>query len=325
MISTCLAKTTGTVTANTATTDYQIFTGTPGSEGDGGWTSVPEAISRYTLGNNTWCMLLRVNNSWELVPFTNHVSNVTLSGTVADGATQAVTLSNGRSVTATNRSGVSLAAGNAVAIYDMVDDEWMLTGGGTGGGSGTNTKLYYGLLYVSLDASDLDGQAFNLTSYTTGIADVAGPITFENPFNCSGASGDVALLAYHDGQAAYHIIRVEDEGRDETIEAIVYTPFGKESPTFSAQVIRSYTGYTAADSLITVYNQVDPMGPDHSYLFEGEFGAVCRVQWDRKSQVYRAVWVECPEDSPVSEESSGQITTPLSMFSESAVASQGVF
>jgi hypothetical protein len=58
-----------------------------------------------------------------------------LDASVDDGDTASVTLSDGRTESAVNRSGVTLAAGNAVVIQDLVTGEYMLVGGGTSEGT----------------------------------------------------------------------------------------------------------------------------------------------------------------------------------------------
>ncbi len=64
-ITTLLGKTTGAITGGTSTTTaYQIWVGTSGSETNGGWTTVPGAISRVSIGSGKFVKLTFVNNGW---------------------------------------------------------------------------------------------------------------------------------------------------------------------------------------------------------------------------------------------------------------------
>ncbi len=128
MINTCLVKTTAAIDAETPTTAYDILVGEPGAETAAGFTTVPEAISRYALGADTWCMLIRVNNSWELVPYANHCYHVTLAGTIGAGSSGSVTLPDGRTVTATNWSAdAALGSGDkCLCFQDLTDGEFYL-------------------------------------------------------------------------------------------------------------------------------------------------------------------------------------------------------
>jgi hypothetical protein len=60
-ISTLLCKPTGAVSANTPTTSYKIYAGTPGSESDSGFTTVPSAVSRTAIASGKWCKATRIN------------------------------------------------------------------------------------------------------------------------------------------------------------------------------------------------------------------------------------------------------------------------
>lgn len=63
----------------------------------------------------------------------NVIFPVSLSGTVADGASTSVTLPDGRTVSATNKAGQELETGNATAYLDMLTSSWYLTGAAPGG------------------------------------------------------------------------------------------------------------------------------------------------------------------------------------------------
>jgi hypothetical protein len=67
-ITCCLVKTTGSVTASSATTSYKIYSGTLGSEADAGFTTVPSALSRTAIATTKWGKITRINNGWELEP-----------------------------------------------------------------------------------------------------------------------------------------------------------------------------------------------------------------------------------------------------------------
>ena len=258
------------------------------------------------------------------------VVHITLTENIGAGASGNIQLPDGRLRTATNWGGAGVVDDKAIAWRTLHNGTWYFmkpgTGGG-GGGSGTNTKLYATTLYANLESDGATTTVGTLQSVTAGIPDVAGPVA--GVINASkevGLFGDYALVLGHDGPSEgspfFSLLRVVRG--DETLECTVYTPFSKNSATFSAYPIRSYNGRTVPGP-ITVHNQVAP-GHTDPFLFEGEFGAVCRVQRDPSTGLFRAVWVECPEDPPVSEEeSSNNLTVPLSMFGEAAAASQGVF
>ena len=68
-IGTLLGKTTSAITGGTSTTTaYQIWVGTSGSESNGGWTTVPGAISRVDIGSGKFVKLTFVNNGWIMEP-----------------------------------------------------------------------------------------------------------------------------------------------------------------------------------------------------------------------------------------------------------------
>jgi hypothetical protein len=68
-ITTLLGKTTGAITGGTSTTTaYDIRVGTSGSETDGGWTTVPGAISRVDIDDDKFVKLTWVNNGWIMEP-----------------------------------------------------------------------------------------------------------------------------------------------------------------------------------------------------------------------------------------------------------------
>lgn len=67
-ITCCLVKTTGAVTASSATTSYKIYSGTLGSEADAGFTTVPSALSRTAIATTKWGKITFINNGWELEP-----------------------------------------------------------------------------------------------------------------------------------------------------------------------------------------------------------------------------------------------------------------
>jgi len=67
-ITTLLGKTTGAITANSASTSYQIWTGTLGSEANGGFTTVPSALSRVAIDSGKFVKLTWHNNGWIMEP-----------------------------------------------------------------------------------------------------------------------------------------------------------------------------------------------------------------------------------------------------------------
>lgn len=62
-----LGKTTGSITANSASTSWQIYAGTLGSETATSFTA-PAAISRINLNSGIWIKCTWVNNGWLMEP-----------------------------------------------------------------------------------------------------------------------------------------------------------------------------------------------------------------------------------------------------------------
>lgn len=83
------------------------------------------------------------------------------------------------------------------------------------------------------------------------------------------------------------------------IEGYVYASFTKNTASFLAKVTRDDGDLLAADTQVSVLNFAKAAGSTKPYLFEGEFNASCFFRRDANESVYRAVWVECPENSPV--------------------------
>lgn len=67
-ITVLLGKTTGAITANSASTSYQIWTGTLGSEANSGFTTVPSALSRVDIDSGKFVKLTWHNNGWLMEP-----------------------------------------------------------------------------------------------------------------------------------------------------------------------------------------------------------------------------------------------------------------
>lgn len=253
-------------------------------------------------GEEGWAMLHADSRRWEVISMEGSLVRPGVAGgTIAAGATGSVTV-DGVVITANNWStDIAVASGDKVLVfYSPVSQTWYFVksgGGAGGGGGGAGSKLYYGPLYADLNASDASVNVNGLTSLTTGVADVGGLTSCGNPWNWFGRTGDTALVIKDEPGALYYIVEVRR--REETLECYVYTPFNKDTQTFTAIVVRSYSNYTAVGAQIVVYNQEDfDPGADNPYLFEGENYAVCRVQYDPMSSRYRAVWVECPEETP---------------------------
>lgn len=80
------------------------------------------------------------------------------------------------------------------------------------------------------------------------------------------------------------------------IEGTVYSAFTKDTPRFRVIVTRDFSSTQTALDNIEVENFEDPGSSPKPYLFEGETGACCTVLWDKSSNLYRVVWVECPEN-----------------------------
>lgn len=63
---TLLGKATGAIGATSHSTNYKIYSGSPGSEADCGFTTVPEAYNKgaTAIANNDWVWLEFTNNAW---------------------------------------------------------------------------------------------------------------------------------------------------------------------------------------------------------------------------------------------------------------------
>lgn len=66
---TLLGKSTGSISAGSSSA-YKIYAGTPGSESDAGFTSVPTAYFRTAIASGKWFKLTWINNGWEGEPLT---------------------------------------------------------------------------------------------------------------------------------------------------------------------------------------------------------------------------------------------------------------
>lgn len=64
-----LGKTTTTIAANDVVDEgYEIYGGSLGSEVNLGYTTLPDAVCRYTISSGVWIRLSRLQGGWEMEP-----------------------------------------------------------------------------------------------------------------------------------------------------------------------------------------------------------------------------------------------------------------
>lgn len=147
----------------------------------------------------------------------NNIHPVTLSASVASGASRNVTLPDGRVVSAKNQTTGTLAAGRASCYLSLRESLWYLTGG-----SG--------------------GQSYGI------------------------------------------------------IEGAVAANFLKTSIAFLANVTHDDDNNLAIGSQVTVWNMLDLT--TGKFLFEGTKNSACQFRYSPSDNLFRVVWVACPDDVP---------------------------
>ena len=210
-----MVKTTSPVAANTPTTAYQIYAGTQGTETSAGFITRPQAVSRIALGANTWCLMHRVNNGWELRPAANFCWHVTITAsTITAGGTGPVVLPDGRVIAAAINwsADVDLHNGDKCLCFeDITDGLFYLikSGGGSGG-----TQWFKGTLSGTVsDPASTPVNVANLVSMTEGVDDPAGTVSANNSLGWVGDNGDVCFVLKNTAAepAEYELMHVKWE------------------------------------------------------------------------------------------------------------------
>ncbi|MGE3410119.1 MAG: hypothetical protein AB7I37_25270 [Pirellulales bacterium] len=310
---------TGKVLRADATGNYAAST--PYSDGEDCWLAMTNPLTGSQAGGTLFAgdrYLAKLNGSatvsgstrplYVLLRPENQTFHFTAGSTVGDGGSISITLSDGRSISATARGDIT-SGDSGIAWRDMGDSTWNAMVPGSGGGGGTTFKIYYSHLFTNCAANDPTTFVGNLTSFLTGVADVAGPIEVTNLFGEVGVALTECLVFQSTVTGEYILARAFRN--EETLECYVYQPFNRQTARFEAKVLRSYQGDRVGESVI-VENQADPFDVENPYLFEGEFQAICRVQYDPLTDLWRVVWVECPEETP--EVSPGEQSQQISLL-----------
>ena len=291
-ITTALIRFTGSVSNNTSTTSYKIYAGTMGSESDAGFTTVPSARNRTGARvNNDWAVLHRINDGWEIVNLEDaaadaEIFRVTLGGPVTDGGTISITSPVAGSVTAHNEvNGAALSSGDVVTAYkDKGDATYQLIKTQ----AGTAAEIY------------------NITIPSPGVASLAsinvtipsGTVSAENWSDVTMAAEDYAHVYKNPDDGLYYLFKTGGSSQSYgIIEGGVAANFVKTSYGFLANVIHDDDGNLSANTLVFVWNPYDPK--TGNYVFEGEQNAACQFRYSPNGQIYRAIWVACPENEGV--------------------------
>jgi len=289
-ITTALIRFTGSVSNNTSTTAYKIYAGTMGSESDAGFTTVPSARNRTGARvNNDWAVLQRINNGWEIVNLEDAASDAeifrtTLGSGVSDGGTVSVTSPVAGSVTAHNEvNGAALSSGDKVTVYkDKGDATYQLIKTQ----AGTAAEIY------------------NITIPVPGVASLAsisvtipsGTVSATNWSDTTMNAEDYAHVYKNPDDGLYYLFKTGGSSQSYgIIEGGVAANFAKTSYGFLANVIHDDDGNLSANTLVFVWNPYDPK--TGTYVFEGEHNAACQFRYSPNGQIYRAIWVACPDDT----------------------------
>jgi hypothetical protein len=260
-------------------------------------------IGNYALDNvPIYCIRVEMND----------IYHVTATNNCASGASAVFSLPvhGGTNVTATNWSPTDIVVGDKVTVYkDHAADTWYaIKPGSTSGGGGV--IMAKGLLTANVSPVDATVTMNSMTRYD-GVA-MAASITAQNVFGLLGKTGMLGAVVYHDPSGLWDLLKISDIP-SYPIEAYVYAAFNKNNATFQAIVTKDYMGYLTAGTQITVQNYEDHLVNPKPYLFEGETGADCLINYDPLTNKFRVDWVECPK-KPVE-------VSPGDMFA--AVADQG--
>jgi hypothetical protein len=317
-----IAAATDATTPNTGTVIVQYFDGTEYQATTfelTGTNILPYKIKagrlyKWVAVGDQWCAVELASRSWA----------GTIAGSVAAGATATVTLSDGTSHTGTNVSGQQLEAGAVLATDDAYTGDMLISGAAlpeTGGG-GSGIAAYRAILTAALSAQSTTASINTITAFDGGSTPAISSVN--NWFDKSGYIGDEVIFVPSTGLGGtnYTIIDVSRPDIAQVIEGYVYEAFSKSHQYFRGAILRAYqgsmpTGLGMLGNTLMIYNfdreGVTPNdNPDAKpYLFEGAAGAAWRAEYDPDNSkflgihVYRATWVECPDESPVETEGGG--------------------
>lgn len=265
------------------------------------------------------------HRSGKLIPLRNGIraSAITLSSPLASGASTTVTLSDGTSVSGTNQTSQTLPAGRAVAIEDSYTGAVMITGAaapGEGGGSEGGLRTFFGVTAGALRQIDGTVVVDGVEAFDNEAGEPTNP-TVDNPYHFYGNNNSACHFTESPGRTGNGYTMEWVDPVASVVEGYVYDNFTTDADRFRMTVERAYQGNWpehagAQVSSMMVFNVPRTVDPNDrgAYLFEGEYGAVCRAElWPECPSgtlaslgvtfAYRAVWVECPEKSPVESES----------------------
>jgi len=209
------------------------------------------------------------------------ISPVTLGAQLADGASVTVTLSDGRQVSADNKSGQTLEAGNALCVADPYTGLHYITGSAlpstSGGGStvsSTGQTWFYGTVALASDANMTDG--FNVDNVVTldGTTWPATTFQINNPLQLTGAEDDEVLFvesstARSFSPQGYFAVNIRRRQPREFRGVIVSTGLDSTSVSATVETIVALDAapVPSTGGLLTVQN---PFG------LVGESGDYCR-------------------------------------------------
>lgn len=275
-------------------------------------------------GDRGWAEYKSDSLQWEVASMDGSLTRPgTAAATIAPGASGSINI--GITVSAVNQSAATVESGNRIiAHYSPFNGAWYFTAAGTGegGGGGSGIAAYRALLTASLSAQSTTASIGTITAFDGGSAPSITSVN--NWFDKAGYPGDEVIFVPSPGLGGtnYTIIDVSRPDIAQVIEGYVYEAFSKEHSVFRMRIQRAYQGsmpvgggINAGNSTLMILNWdregVLPHDDAKPYLFEGEDGAACRAEYDPDNSkflglhVYRATWVECPEESPVETEGGG--------------------
>jgi len=252
---------------------------------------------------------------------------VVYDSSIAAGAAGNVTLSIGGEVSATYWSinGVTAQQGDKVLVWlDPSDATYNFI---MADGAGSGLRMFMGLLNGPCHPEALTAEVDNITAFDGGAA--PGSVTVDNPLFLFADDEAIVVFSESPGLGGEEYVLLDVMEVANVLEGYVYSPFTTADDKFLLRIETPYQGAPpyhlgAPQETVMVKNiprSVDPndRGP---YLFEGEFGAVCRAEiWPEATAAdraalgttfaYRSVWVECPEISPVETSPGGSMAASI--------------
>lgn len=188
----------------------------------------------------------------------NRIFPVTLGSSVTDGGTAAsVSLPDGRTVSAVNKSGMTLTAGNATVYQSLHDGAWYLTGArSSGGGGGGGSRFFEAELDGDLCSTDATTFVTNAVAID-GLGSEPSDPEVLNDFTEWGSSGDKCLIVESPGlEISYLLVRVEHAQPDELLPGTLSGTLALTDSTASVVV----DGDT-----VTATNSLSLAGPNGAY------------------------------------------------------------